>query len=114
MSDDDTLTEVLFALNNDSDDDDDEDIPTATVVNTGNYGDKRRTPYTELNQRKRTSTNSPKYLTDEEILDQFDEFFLGLSARGNCIQVASKRAMKCNCLEILEEKTMRDAVSGLH
>ena len=44
-------------------------------------------------------------------MDLFDEYFKGLATAGNCVQMNSKRRLKCNCLGILTDEKLRDAVS---
>jgi hypothetical protein len=111
MEDDDTINELTFPdpLDPLSDSESDEDIATATVVARYPVGAKKRTPYSDINERKRKGKNSS--VSDEVILEGFDSFFEDLATTGSCIQPNSTRFLKCDCLGILEDKSLQDTVS---
>ena len=67
---------------------------------------KKQTPFVDINERKVGKLK----ITDEEILDKFDDYYKGLSERGCCYQYSSVKKMMCNCLEFLQNDGVRYAV----
>eukprot|EP00978_Attheya_sp_CCMP212_P045413 scaffold345164_cov31-Attheya_sp.AAC.1 len=99
-----------MAEEKDSEDDNDEPRPVGggVVPVPGSRGVKAWTPFVAINERKRYLNK----LSDEEIFDMFDEYYLGYATKGHCIRRlggGSNKQMKCGCLSILQNRCAREA-----
>jgi hypothetical protein len=70
-------------------------LAAATVIKT------QQIPYMIINKCKRYQND----LSNEEILDHFDEYFKEYTNMGHCCvrKSGGSKVMKCNCLWILQE-----------
>ena len=68
------------------------------------------TPYQLINERKRAAARDKK-LSDEEIIDQFNDYYNLQANAGRCVQISNGRHLNCNCLAILKDNQARQAVS---
>eukprot|EP00978_Attheya_sp_CCMP212_P035642 scaffold156343_cov52-Attheya_sp.AAC.1 len=73
-----------MAEEEDSEGDNDEPRPVGggVVPVPGSRGVKAWTPFIAINERKRYLNK----LSDEEIFDMFDEYYLGYATKGHCIR----------------------------
>ena len=90
---------VAQPIDNDSDND---DVIEARPTHT-------RTPYNDINERKRSGKKGEK-LSDEDILDLFDDY-LKMASSTKCLQVSSRKDLRCDCLSVLKDRNSREAVS---
>ena len=87
-------------------DDDDDDVVCTFVVGTG-----RITPFNTINKNKRIK--KIERISDDDIMEEFDAYYLKLSKRSNCYHYNNRSAARdCNCCTMLENDILRKGVAS--
>ena len=86
--------------------DDDDDAVCTFVVGAG-----RITPFNTINKNKRIK--KIERVSDDDIMEEFDAYYLKLSKRSNCFLYNNRSAASnCNCCTVLSNDIVRKGVAS--
>ena len=107
-NDDEHITVTLVEEDGDSSDGDTVTARVVPIPPTSHR--KHKTPFMLVNQRKMQKNS----LTNEELLDEFDDYFRNLSEAGSCRNRWKKEGenFSCDCLSVLQNDLLRRSISS--